>query len=479
MTCCYLILENQDRLSREHIQPALLLALNLLQAGIRIVQLEPAEMIFDDKSDTMPVMMMMMELSRGHGESAIKSERNGAAWVEKRGKARAEGLLMTRCLPRWMEVKDGKPCLIPERAAIVKRIFQLAAAGYGNKLIVRRFMEEGVPAFGTSGKWVRNYLQVILADRRAVGEFQPRDTNGEPDGDPIPNYFPAVVSEDEFHADRAGAISRRTKPGRIGEGLHRHARDGGTYFCRTLGKKDRNRRVLMNSWAQERLAKCYSLDYSVFEEAVLTCLREINPHDILNGDTGPDETIVLAGELARVEALIAALAAELEHGDVTALARKLREKEAEKATLTARLTEVQQKAANLLSAAWGEMQSLAKAVEDARKRNDKDTLLRLRSAMRRIIDTVWLLIVPRGRNRLCAVQIWFAGGKKHRDYLLLHKPPMANKKTSTPGSWYCRSLAAATNAEDLDLRRPEDAEALAEVLQQMDLTELQTEERRF
>src|SRR5437016_5118365 len=65
----YLIIENLDRLSREHIQPALLLALNLLQAGIRLVQLKPTEMVFDDQSDTMPVMMMMMELSRGHGES--------------------------------------------------------------------------------------------------------------------------------------------------------------------------------------------------------------------------------------------------------------------------------------------------------------------------------------------------------------------------------------------------------------------------
>ena len=73
----FLVVENLDRLSREDIQPALLLALNLLQAGVRIVQLNPAEMVFDDKSDTMPVMMMMMELSRGHGESAIKSERVG------------------------------------------------------------------------------------------------------------------------------------------------------------------------------------------------------------------------------------------------------------------------------------------------------------------------------------------------------------------------------------------------------------------
>jgi DNA invertase Pin-like site-specific DNA recombinase len=105
-----LILENLDRLSREHIQPALLLVLNLLQAGVRIVQLKPAEMIFDDKSDTMPVMMMM-ELSRGHGESAMKVERNGKAWQAKLSEARVGG-----AVPR------------PLFAAIVERIGRLRLA---------------------------------------------------------------------------------------------------------------------------------------------------------------------------------------------------------------------------------------------------------------------------------------------------------------------------------------------------------------
>jgi DNA invertase Pin-like site-specific DNA recombinase len=109
----FLILENLDRLSREHIQPALLLALNLLQAGIRIVQLRPAEMIFDSKSDTLQVMMMMFELARGHGESAIKSERVGKAWAQKKelarkgqaqqGRGAVAGMhCMTHKLPSWM-----------------------------------------------------------------------------------------------------------------------------------------------------------------------------------------------------------------------------------------------------------------------------------------------------------------------------------------------------------------------------------------
>src|SRR5262245_30948923 len=209
----YLVIENLDRLSREHIQPALLLTLNLLQAGIRIVQLKPAELVFDDKSDTLPVMMMMMELSRGHGESAMKSERLGAAWAEKRRRARASGEVLTHRLPAWVEERDGILVLIPEHAAAVKRIFELAVAGYGQPAIIKRLTADGVPVLGPRGHWARTYLNRVLNDRRAVGEYQPRGRGGVPDGDPIPNYFPPVVSEEEWAAARAGAVQRRKYPG--------------------------------------------------------------------------------------------------------------------------------------------------------------------------------------------------------------------------------------------------------------------------
>ena len=147
----YLVIEHLDRLSREHIQPALLLALNLLQAGVRIVQLKPAEMVFDDNSDTLPVMMMMMELSRGHGESAIKSERVGAAWAEKKKAARDSGEILTRRLPAWVEERGGELYLIPDRAAVVKNIFDLAASGYGCHAIVAKLNKDKVPRWAFLG----------------------------------------------------------------------------------------------------------------------------------------------------------------------------------------------------------------------------------------------------------------------------------------------------------------------------------------
>jgi DNA invertase Pin-like site-specific DNA recombinase len=488
----YLIIENLDRLSREHIQPALLLALNLLQAGIRVVQLKPTEMVFDDKSDTLPVMMMMMELSRGHGESAIKSERVGAAWAEKKKAARKNGTILTHRLPAWVEERGGKLRLIQDRAAVVKLIFHLAASGYGCHAIVAKLNKEKVPPFGVSGRWVRSYVGYILKDRRAVGEFQPRrrrvgkkgggsirrvDRN---DGEPIPNYYPAAVTEDEWVTARAGAAQRRLLPGATGKyvnvfaGLLRNARDGDTYFCTTRTyrhpQKGRVRwRVLINTAADARGAKCWSFPFVTFERAILSMLAEINPRELLDqADDEAEEVQALAGDLARVENSIAMITAELdEHGESPTLFRRLRDKEVEKRRLVERLSEARQKAANPLREAWGECKTLLAALDKAPDANE--ARLRLRAVVRRIIESVWLLVVPRGLDRLCAVQIWFGGGERCRNYLVWHRPP--NGLTGAEGSWWAWSLASVVKSGDLDLRRPEDARDLEEALLAADLHE--------
>jgi DNA invertase Pin-like site-specific DNA recombinase len=470
----YLVIENLDRLTREHIQPALLLALNLLQAGVRIVQLKPAEMVFDDRSDTLPVMMMMMELARGHGESAIKSERVGAAWQQKKKRARENGGVMTRNLPAWVEERGGKLHLIPARAAAVKRIFALAAAGYGHALIVRRFTGEKVPGFGPSGRWIRSYVAKILSDRRALGEFQPRDNAGRPDGPPIAGYFPAAVTEGEWLAGRAGAAERQKKPGRTGDhvnvfaNLLRSARDGEPYYVGTVGENGVTRRMLINRAAVEKRATYYTFPFATFEAALLSLLAEVNPHDILNGGDGPDESLVLAGELAQVEASIALIVADMDtHGESPALFRRLRAKEEQQRTLVVKLAEARQKAAHPLSEAWGEAQTLLSAVDNAP--DPSDARLRLRSILRRVIDSVWVLVVPRGRQRLCAVQVWFAKGEKHRDYIILHRTPRGNQHGRAEGGWRAHSLADVADPAALDLRKPGDAAGLERVLGTLDL----------
>jgi DNA invertase Pin-like site-specific DNA recombinase len=484
----YLVIENLDRLSREHIQPALLLALNLLQNGIRIVQLKPVEMVFDDKSDTMPVMMMMMELSRGHGESAIKSERNGACWRNKRAAARArqkqpprrkDGRVSTSItdrLPLWVEERGGKRVEIPERGAVVRRIFQMTAAGYGLASVVKTLTRENVPPFRAGGTWNRGYVGLILRDRRALGEWQPCSAD-KPDGDVIKDYYPRVVTEEQWAAARAAAKQRKTCPGRIGRhvnlfaGILRNARDHDTYYI--FDKDPANtRRVLVNLSGAEGRTKYETFPADLFEKVVLEYLREIDPREILNGDQGPDESQVLAGRLAHVQADIDKLTAVLLEGDSLAVGRLLRAKEAELKDLAEKLAQAQQKARYPLSASWGEAQSLAAALESAP--DPEDARLRLRAALRRIIAGIWILIVVRGRQRLCAVQVWFADRKKQRTYLIWHKMGHGGMYRVQPPQEKWWTLDDVLRLGALDLRKLAHAARLEKALTQLDLDALQT-----
>jgi hypothetical protein len=92
----------------------------------------------------------------------------------------------------------------------MKRIFKLSASGYGHALIVKRFQAEGVAPF-KGAHWSRTYIALILKDRRALGGFQPRLRNGDKAGAVIKDYYPAVVTEDEWDATRNGVRQRKTR----------------------------------------------------------------------------------------------------------------------------------------------------------------------------------------------------------------------------------------------------------------------------
>jgi DNA invertase Pin-like site-specific DNA recombinase len=478
----YLVIESLDRLTREHVRAGLMLLLGLIEAGIRIVQLSPSELVYDEKSDEMGLMLAIVELSRGHRESKRKSDLITSVWNKRKQQARESKTPYTGMLPAWIEDRDGTLELIPARAAVVERIFRMTIDGYGLTSIVRKLAEEKVPTFGEvivregrkrsqfSGKWSRAYLSKILRDRRAVGEFQPCRREGHkkvPDGDPVPGYFPAVVSESDWLATRAAASERRDKPGRLGKnindkpgrlgkninlfsGLVKHARDGDTYMMVTKvdGHASRvhrspARKILVNMRSAEGDAPGYSFPFAVFERAVLSGLAEIDPHDILDGDQrAGDEVLTLSRELAGIEARSGELEAELLKGDVAALAKVLRKLEERKRELAAQLADARHKAANPLSESWGEAKTLLGVLEKAP--DPTDAQLRLRSALRRIVENIWLLVVPRGRgrDRLAAVQIDFREGAR-RSYLILYSPPKSNGKALTPGWWKVRSWTLA------------------------------------
>ncbi|HEY7157293.1 MAG TPA: recombinase family protein [Gemmataceae bacterium] len=505
----YLIIESLDRLTREHVRAGLMLLLSLIEAGIRIVQLSPTELVYDEHSDEMSLMLAIVELARGHRESKRKSDLNGAAWNAKLTAARSkikqpprrkdgrivEGI--TDRLPAWIAVEGDRLVLIPERADAVRRIFVLAANGYGVQAIVKKLTAEGIPPFGNremvlradgttetiltrgkgrprykgvggygSGAWNRAYIAKILKDRRAVGEYQPCGKGRKPQGDPIPGYFPACVTEEQFHAARAGAQDRQRRRGRIGRhvnvfaGLLRHAKDGDTFFFGTAG----GRRAMINTRGADGSAPYVSFPADIFETAMRRFLKDIDPKEILDGVNGHGELMALQGELGEVEAAIVALVADLDqHGESPTLYARLRAKEARRAELLKLLAEAQQKAANPLSDAWGQLQAVL-----GRDGNEEERM-RLRGILRRTVEEIQVLIVRRGVDRLAWVQVWFAGGDRRRDFLIYYRPARGNVTKKTPA---CVKVESKMLTAPIDLRTPADARKLESYLAAEDVETL-------
>src|SRR5436190_3739126 len=132
----YLLVENLDRLSRENAGEATELFLSIVNKGVVIVQLSPAVMEFRKPVNMHSLMFAVVELSRGHSESAIKSERGRAWWARKQGEASTR--VVTRKLPGWVRYEGGKLVLDPAGTRAVRRMFALARDGYGATAIAKK-----------------------------------------------------------------------------------------------------------------------------------------------------------------------------------------------------------------------------------------------------------------------------------------------------------------------------------------------------
>src|SRR5262249_37134416 len=137
---------------------------------------------------------------------------------------------------------------------------------------------------------------------------------------------------------------------------------------------------------------------------------------------------------------------------------------AEEATLEEKRRQAQQAAAHPLSEAWGQAKSLLDVIQTAEQR------LRLRSLLRRIMEDIHVLIVPRGWDRLALVQMRFKGSDQLRTYLTVIRKGRASRFRGERGqdTWCVRSYRGP---EEYDLRNPAYVAALREELRALDLAE--------
>lgn len=495
----FLLVENLDRLSREDAGEATELFLSIVNKGVVIVQLSPVVMEFRKPVNMQQLMFAVVELSRGHSESAIKSERGRGWWGRKQREAATK--LVTRRVPGWMQRDDegrtvldaqGRPVLDPVRAKVVRRMFKMARDGHGATGIADTLNREGVPVFGKTEvavrgqsdrppaerekrtvAWSGSLVWYFLRSRATMGEYVPYRRRGDEAGSPVPDYFPCVVTPETFHAVQ-GAIAARKKVGRGRRGKHinlfagllRDARDGGTL---SYWRPKPHLTVLVSVNAKEQKTLPWvTFPAETFDAAILSKLAEVKAADIQTDDEAVQRLEVITGRLAEADALIKLWTAKMDNpAIVDTVAAKLADLNTERKKLAAEQAAAQQEAASPLAESWGEFRSLADLLK---KDRSDDIRMKVRAALRRSIESVYCLFVARGATRVCAAQIWLAGGA-HRDYLIMHQWATRGAVIKGPGKWWAKSLAEVAPG-GLDLRRPANAHKLEKALVAANLDDL-------
>ncbi|EJG1861459.1 recombinase family protein [Vibrio alfacsensis] len=199
-----LIVENVDRLSRAGVNRAVSLLMQLLDSGISIYTATDNKLYEPDSPNPlMDLMAWALSAQRAFEESERKSQMILKAKAKAREAARSSGKIITRRCPSWLCVNQDKTAfeLLPERVETVQKIFDLYVNGYGTPRIGRLLTEEGRQPL-TGRAWYPRSISRILQYRAVLGEYQPT-LNGKPEGEPVKNYYPAIITEDQFNEAQA------------------------------------------------------------------------------------------------------------------------------------------------------------------------------------------------------------------------------------------------------------------------------------
>lgn len=218
----YLVIEQFDRLSRAEVDVALKLLLDLVHKGIKLVTLVD-EKVWDKDTvkDISNLILAIVFMSRANNESAAKADRLSRMWSQKKKDAAETGKIMSRECPGWLKTNEDKSAFIvlEDRVESVRKVFDMRIGGHGVVSIVNRANKEKWPAPGKGDTWHTSLVGRLLNNRALLGEYQPHKSGTEDDkriavGEPIKNYYPAVIDEQTFLRAQAARERKSEFPGR-------------------------------------------------------------------------------------------------------------------------------------------------------------------------------------------------------------------------------------------------------------------------
>ncbi|MBL9186675.1 MAG: recombinase family protein [Opitutaceae bacterium] len=301
-----LLVENLDRISRHDPLKAMHVLETIVEAGVDVVTLQDRRRYTRQNiaQDVSHLIVALITFARGNEESLTKSRRLCAVWGNKRREAAASRKVISTWVHPWIRVVGVKRygtradfsaasyTLNEDRAKVVRQIFEWAVSGWGYGRIAQELRARRVSPWGRAG-WSTTRIAKVIKNRAVIGEYQPCRYEGGTygkrvaDGTPISDYFPRVVSDDQFAAAQPSVTGNpggrpdkwiRLLSGLLedahGRPMHIHAHAGGTFPTYQTAANFLTLREKPVRWSAEHLERC-----------VISACGEINWGRLFLGDT--------------------------------------------------------------------------------------------------------------------------------------------------------------------------------------------------
>jgi DNA invertase Pin-like site-specific DNA recombinase len=406
-----LLVESLDRLSKQEITESLTLMLQIVKAGVDIVTLTDNRVYTQENIDDVAnLMFSILIMARSNEESAIKSARLRASWRAKRDKANKK--VMTSRVPAWLYVEDGEIKVNEERAAVIRRIFELSIKGYGAAATAKLLNEQGVDTFGDihsperkAKGWRQSYIKKVLGNRAVVGELLPHK---HVDGkrvplEPIDGHYPKIIDEATFTKSQLAIQSRRGKQGAIGRSVNilthlvKCKKCGGSAVRINKGKKSAGPQLVCDNGRRGHSSCGYkSWQYNDVLKRVVQNIRELDTTvfdsesstKLSNLQTKLDGAIA---DIATVEQKIGRVVSAIELGGaLEALTASLQRLEHEKVGVLARKEQIE-KSLVIEQRRVRSMSNHRQVVDAILSLEDQEKNVILRDFLRSLIDRIDLL----------------------------------------------------------------------------------------
>lgn len=237
-TPCVLVVEKLDRVTRLKLKEAQNLIGELLENNVTIATTMNGRIIKpEDANDFESILMVLFELKAAFDYSDNISKRVKDAWANKKQNA-SKGLRnkdtgeISDTVPFWIKIinkKDPPKCfsVIKKNAEIVNRIFQEYKSGESFTAISDSLNSDKIAPPSQlrserkyknkrSGKgeptWCDKSVKMTLKNVAVIGNYQPRNHLSKKartdDGAEVENYYPSIITKDEFQYVQA-LIERR------------------------------------------------------------------------------------------------------------------------------------------------------------------------------------------------------------------------------------------------------------------------------